>query len=175
MRREARAPAGVRAAGPADAKELAGLMRAFYAEAGLDLDEDRAATAFRGLLADPRLGRVWLIEGAGAAAVSSEKTAPVQSADGYVVVTFAFAMEYGGTVAVLDDSFVRPEARGEGLGSAALAAVRRACEDLGVRALRVEVGDDNAAALAVYRSTGFEPLAGHAVMALSLSSPLHQR
>jgi GNAT superfamily N-acetyltransferase len=164
-----------------DAPELAGLMRAFYAEAGLDLDEERAASAFRGQLADSRLGRVWLIERAGAvpaggaAAVPRDKPALPRPADGYVVATFVYAMEYGGTVAVLDDFFVRPEARGEGLGKAALAAVRRACEDLGVRALRVEAGEDNAAALAVYRSAGFEPLAGRAVMALSLAPPLHER
>lgn len=94
---------------------------------------------------------------------------------GYIVVTFVFAMEYGGTVAAVDDFYVRPEARGEGLGKAALAAPRRACEDLGARALRVEVGEDNAPARAVYRSAGFEPLAGHAVMALPLAPPLHAR
>ena len=171
----------VREAGQADAAELAGLMRAFYAEAGLRLDEDRAAAGFRELLADSRLGRVWLVEREGEAAAgevtaaSPDEPAPVPTADGYVVVTFVFAMEYGGTVAVVDDFFVRPEARGEGLGKAALAAVRRACDDLGVRALRVEVGDDDQAALAVYRSAGFKPLGGRALMALRLAPPLHEQ
>jgi hypothetical protein len=39
----------------------------------------------------------------------------------------------------------------------------------------VEVGEGNAAALAVYRSAGFERLAGHALMALPLAPPLHER
>jgi GNAT superfamily N-acetyltransferase len=153
----------LREAGQADVPELAGLMRAFYAESGFALDDEQAAAGFRALLADARLGRVWLIEkGAGAAA-------------GYIVVTFVFAMEYGGVSAVVDDFYVRPEARGEGLGKAALAAARRACADLGLRAMRVEVGSDNLVARAVYRSAGFEPLPGHGLMAAPLTPPAHDR
>lgn len=153
----------MREAGQADVPELAGLMRAFYAESGFELDEEQAAAGFRALLADARLGRVWLIEqGSGAAA-------------GYVVVTFVFAMEYGGMAAVVDDLYMRPEARGEGLGKAALAATRRACEDLGLRAMRVEVGVDNLVAQAVYRSAGFEALPDHGLMAAPLAPPAHER
>ena len=78
-------------------------------------------------------------------------------------------MEYGGITAVVDDFYVRPEARGEGLGKAALAAARRACEELGMRAMRVEVGMDNAAAQTVYRSAGFEALPGHGLMETTLA------
>ena len=154
----------MREAGQADVPELAGLMRAFYAESGFALDEEQAASGFKALLEDARLGRVWLIEqGAGVAAA------------GYIVVTFVFAMEYGGMTAVVDDFYVRPEARGEGLGKAALAAARRACRDLGMRAMRVEVGVDNLAAQAVYRSAGFEALPDHGLMAAPLASPAHER
>jgi ribosomal protein S18 acetylase RimI-like enzyme len=83
-------------------------------------------------------------------------------------------MEYGGLTAVVDDFYVRPEARGEGHGTAALAAVRRACAELGVRALRVEVGVDNLAAQAVYRSAGFELLPDHTLMAAPLAPPAHR-
>lgn len=164
----------MREAGRPDVPELAGLMRAFYAESGLTLDERVAADAFSALLTDARLGRVWLIERQGGAGGPSVPSAARCVVVGYVVVTFAFAMEHGGTVGVVDDLYVRPEARGEGLGKAALAAVRRACEALGLRALRVEVGDDPVA-LAVYRSAGFAPLEGHALMALPLAPPLHER
>jgi len=81
--------------------------------------------------------------------------------------------EAAGYIVVIDDFYVRPEARGEGLGTAALAEVRRACEGLGVRALRVEVGADNAVAQAVYRSAGLEPLPGHELMQLALAPPSH--
>jgi GNAT superfamily N-acetyltransferase len=136
-------------------------MREFYAESGFTLVEERAAAAFGTLVTQPELGRIWLIERDGRPA-------------GYIVITLVFAMEHGGMAAVIDDFFVRPEERGEGLGTAALAAVRRACEHLGVRALRVEVGEDNAVARAVYRSAGLELLPGHALMQAALAPPSHE-
>lgn len=151
----------MREAGPGDVPALAGLMRAFYAESGYVLAEARAAAAFRELLERPDRGRVWLIGLRGEAA-------------GYVVVTFVFAMGHGGLAAVVDDFYVRPEARGEGLGKGALAAARRVCQELGVRALRVEVGADNAVARAAYRGAGFVLLPGHDVMQLALAPPAHE-
>jgi ribosomal protein S18 acetylase RimI-like enzyme len=151
----------VREAGRGDVQTLVGLMRDFSAESGYTLNEPPAAAAFETLLARPELGRIWLVEREGEAA-------------GYIVITFVFAMEHGGLTAVVDDFYVRPEARGQGLGKAALAAVRRACGDLGLLAKRVEVGVDNARAQAVYRSAGFEPLRGHALMQVSLAPPLQQ-
>jgi ribosomal protein S18 acetylase RimI-like enzyme len=142
-----------------DLQELLDLMTDFYAEAGYVLDRTRAEEAFTALLADARLGRVWLIE-QGPAAV------------GYVVATFVFALEHGGVIAVVDDFYIRPAFRGAGLGTAALAEVRRACAALGVRAIRVEVGRDNAVAQAVYRRVGFEA-ADRLLMTLSLADPAH--
>jgi ribosomal protein S18 acetylase RimI-like enzyme len=141
----------VREAGQSDVVTLAGLMRDFHAESGYDLETSRAARAFEALLARPDLGRVLVAERGGVVA-------------GYIVVTFVFTMDEAGLAAVIDDFYVRPEARGEGLGKATLAAARRVCRDLGIGALRVEVGADNARAQAVYRSAGFELLPGHAVM-----------
>jgi GNAT superfamily N-acetyltransferase len=156
----------LREARQADVPELTGLMRAFYAESGFVLDEERARAGFEALLADARLGRVWLI---GREASKAGAGAGV----GYIVVTFVFAMEYGGLAATVDDFFVRPEARGEGLGKAALAEVRRVCTGLGMRALRVEVGVDNLVARAAYRSAGFESLPDRGVMAAPLAPPTH--
>ena len=142
-----------------DVPKLLDLMADFYAESGYVLDRIHAAEGFTALLADDRLGRVWLIE-QGSEAV------------GDVVVTFVFAMEYGGVTAVVDDFYVRPAFRGAGLGSSALAEARRACAELGMRAMRVEVGLDNAVAQAVYRHIGFEAV-DHQLMALPLAGPTH--
>ena len=149
----------MRSAGADDLETLVRLMAEFYAESGYVLDRPHAADAFAALLADARLGRVWLVE-QDAAAV------------GYIAVTLVFAMEYGGLTAVVDDFYVRPESRGAGLGTAALAEVRRACADLGARAMRVEVGGDNVVARAVYRSAGFADV-DHQLMTLALAAPTH--
>jgi ribosomal protein S18 acetylase RimI-like enzyme len=155
------ADGAMREAGQGDVATLVGLMREFYAESGYVLVEPQATAAFEALMARPESGRIWLAEPDGE---------PV----GYVVVTFVFAMEHGGLAAVVDDFYVRPKARGEGVGKAALAAVRRACEALGARAMRVEVGVNNVRAQAVYRSAGFEPFPDRALMQVSLAPPSHE-
>ena len=143
-----------------DTQTLVDLMAEFYAESGFVLDRRRAAAAFSALLGDPRLGRVWLIEREAAIA-------------GYVVLTFVFAMEYGGLTAVVDDFYVRPAFRGADAGTAALAEVRDRCTELGVRAMSVEVGDGNAVAQSAYRRTGFV-MTDRRLMKLSLAAPTHE-
>src|SRR5687767_13260860 len=54
---------------------LVALMTEFYSEAGTPLDSSRAVAAFATLLADDRLGHVWLIQAG-------------KNDVGYVVVTF---------------------------------------------------------------------------------------
>ena len=61
-----------------------------------------------------------------------------------------------------------------GWRKAAVAAARRACEELGVRAIRVEVGAENAVAGAVYRSAGFTEQKDHRLMTLPLAAPSHR-
>ena len=94
-----------------DTPRLVALMTEFYAETATPLDLTRAAAAFEALLADDRLGKVWLIQ-AGNDDV------------GYVVITFSHSMEFGGRNAFLDDLFIQSAYRGAGLGTAALAEVR---------------------------------------------------
>jgi ribosomal protein S18 acetylase RimI-like enzyme len=144
----------------ADIPILIDLMAEFDAEADYVLNRDRARVAFEALLGDPALGRIWLVESDSAVV-------------GYAVVTFIFAMEYGGIAAFLDDFFIRPAFRDRGLGTSALADIRESVRALGVRAMFVEVGADNDRALAVYRRTGFE-MTERRLMALPLQPPTHE-
>ena len=144
-----------------DVATLVELMAEFYAESDYVLDRVQAASAFAALLSNRGLGRVWLVEQAGAHV-------------GYAVVTFVFGMEYGGHMAFVDDFFVRPTFRDSGLGTAALAAARDACSLLGLRAMSVEVAGDNDPALAVYRRAGFE-MTDRRLMVLALAAPTHEQ
>lgn len=167
-----------------DVEKLVELMAAFYEESGYALDRPRAGAAFAALLNDPRLGRIWLIQqdsagvgqDPGGAAPGSADSARGSADAGYVVVTFVFAMEHGGIMAIVDDFFIRPASRGMGLGTATLAEVRTFCAGLGVRAMMVEVDPENVAAQAVYRHAGFETndrqLMTLRLAAIDVSSPL---
>lgn len=149
----------MRRASSADIPQLVDFMAEFYAEAGYPLNRAHAAQAFAALLADERLGYVWFIQ--------------AQNEDvGYVVLTLRFGMEYGGLMACLDDLFVRAAFRNAGLSTAALTEVRTFCHQLGIRALTVEVGSDNAPAQTVYRRTGFVET-DRQLLTLQLADPTH--
>ena len=150
----------VRPADPADVPQLVALMAAFYAESDFPLPADAAARAFEQLLADPRLGRVWILERDGEPA-------------GHVVLTVGYSMEFGGLRGFVDDLFVLREHRGHGLGAAALAEVRRTCLDLGVRALAVEVGPENDVARRLYQRAGFED-SGRLLLTAPLAAAVHE-
>ena len=149
----------LRAARVDDVPLLVELMREFYAESQYALDAERAETVFAQLLSDDRLGRVWIVEAD-------------RSAVGYVVLTFVFSMEYGGLNAVVDDLFIRPGYRHQGLGRAALAQVIESCRSQGVRALHLETEPANGAAMRLYRRAGFREN-GRQLMTLRLDTPLH--
>jgi GNAT superfamily N-acetyltransferase len=54
--------------------------------------------------------------------------------------------------------YVHPEARGRGLGRAVLGALEDAARELGYETLRLETGDHQPEALALYSSAGFEAM-----------------
>ena len=150
---------GVRPAVREDVAELVSLMIEFYAEANYALARETAERTFLALMGAPDSGQVWILESDGNPA-------------GYVVLTVAFSMEYGGLRGFVDDLFVRKGYRSRGLGGAALAEVKRSCADRGVRALLVETGPANDAALRVYGNAGFRDT-GRALLVQPLAAPVH--
>jgi ribosomal protein S18 acetylase RimI-like enzyme len=134
--------ASFRCAGEADFDALSVLVGEFHAESGYAFDVARVREALRALLADPALGRVWLVYSAGSLA-------------GYGALTLGWSLEWGGRDAFVDEIFLRPAFRGRGLGAATLARLEVGARELGVRALHLEVEHDNAPARRLYRRRGF--------------------
>ena len=150
----------MRIATPADVPQLLELMTAFYAESGYELDRTNAQHAFETLIADSRLGFVWLLE------VDGQTV-------GHLVLTLKFAMEYGGLSACLDDLFALKAFRNKGLSQAALEELRGFCRERSICAVTVEVGTENPAAQRVYRRAGFVELEGRQLLGLALAAPSH--
>src|SRR5215472_290472 len=90
-------------AGAGDAETLLQLARAFHAEDGHPLDA-AGEQAIREIVAGEPLARAWLLRRGGKAA-------------GYVVITIGYSVEYGGRDGFIDDFYLVPEARGEGLAA----------------------------------------------------------
>ncbi len=113
-----------------------------YASEAITFDLAAARAPTEWLLSHPEAGAMWLIEAEG------------QSA-GYLVLTVCASLEFQGRFALLDELYVDQPFRGRGLGSQAVEFAAQWTRSQGMRALRLEVADDNAAALALYRKSGF--------------------
>jgi diamine N-acetyltransferase len=132
-----------RPARPDDLPVVQRLMQRFYRETDTPFQAEAAGRALAALLADPSLGRIFLIEAG-------------REPAGYVVLTLGFSLEFLGRDAFVDELFVTPEHRGRGLGLAAIRFLEKVAAQLAVAALHLEVGPDNEAALGLYRRAGFE-------------------
>jgi len=132
-----------RLAGEADLETLIEFMRQFYAIDAYPFDESVARRALREFLGEPLFGRAWLIE---------VDAAPM----GYLVLTLGYSLEYHGRDAFIDELFVEPSSRHQGIGKRAMQFAEAACRELGVHALHLEVERHNLAAQELYRQSGFE-------------------
>lgn len=146
-------PGGVRLrrATSDDVDTLLPMMRDFNRFEGISIDDDQLVPALAVLLADASIGAVWLLESPGAEGDGGGDPGVA----GYAVVTFGFDLEWGGRDAWLTELWVTTEARGEGLGRAALMAVEREVAVLGAKALHLMVRHENTRARELYRSAGF--------------------
>ena len=125
----------------ADLPLLEGFVRAYYLEDGHMFREDRQPAALAALVAAEPLCRSWLIR---------LEARPV----GYVVLALTFSVEAGGREACVDELYLVPEVRNQGLGSRALALVEAEARDLGVRRIFLEVQRGNRV-IGLYRRAGY--------------------
>lgn len=132
----------LRLATPADQSPLFELVRAFYAESGYPLDDAAARRALGQILADASFGRVLLASQHG-------------EVQGYLILAFGFSIEYRGRDAIIDELYVRPEARRSGIARALLDELERASPGWDVHALHLEVEGDNTEAEGLYRRRGY--------------------
>ncbi len=117
------------------------LMQQLYADTGMPWSPRTAENSLEELLRTPEKGGAWLIR---------MDAIPV----GYFVLTLAFSLEFGGVFALLDELYVVPESRGQGIGSAALRFIEEQCRELGAATLRLETGTENTSALRFYERHG---------------------
>ncbi len=122
--------------------QLVRLMREFYEAEKLTFNEEVATLALRKTLLDPSLGSAYL--------VLLEKEVV-----GYFVLTYAFSLEFHGKFALLDELYVREAYRKQKLGKAVIEFCEDICRKMGIKALRLEVSQENTLAQKLYRAMSF--------------------
>jgi ribosomal protein S18 acetylase RimI-like enzyme len=125
-----------------DVSTVVDLQQEFYAAGGYPFDRGVAERAVRELVSDRSRGRLFIIEDQGKVV-------------GYLAVTFGFTLEFGGRDAFIDELYVTPSARGQGLGTKALGLAEEACREDGIRAIHLEVEFKNESAKRLYAKHGY--------------------
>lgn len=81
-----------------------------------------------------------------------------EKACGYALLSKKYSHEAGGLELWLEELYLRPEARNQGLGSEFFDFLRRYGASLGARRLRLEVEEENTGAMRLYARMGFKAL-----------------
>jgi GNAT superfamily N-acetyltransferase len=110
-------------------------------------DAGKIATLLSRVVADPSLGQAWL-------AIAGNQ------AVGYLLAVYVFSLEHRGLTAEIDELFVVPAYRGQGLGGRLLEVAEHGFRIRGCTNVFLQVGRDNEQARAFYRSRGFSDRIG---------------
>jgi GNAT superfamily N-acetyltransferase len=140
--------AEMRIASVGDIEGVLPMMADFYAFERLPYDEARSRRLLWELLADPQLGRLIVFE-------SGEDLL------GYMVLGFGFSLEFGGRDVFVDEFYVGPDHRGQGIGSAALEFAVNLCRETGIRAMHLEADYFNERAHLFYQRMHFRDHTRH--------------
>jgi GNAT superfamily N-acetyltransferase len=126
---------------PADGAAILNLAQAFHNEDGHPLSS-QGERALEYLLADQSQGLVFRIEGPAGLI-------------GYAVLCFGYSVELGGRDVFLDDLYLIPSERGQGLGQSVMDALIGFAWEAGCAAMHLEVVAGNRAEN-FYRRLGFQ-------------------
>lgn len=111
--------------------------------------------ALRYLLSHAEFGGIWLIYRAGQLA-------------GYIAICRGFSIEFEGFDAFVDEFYILPPFRGQGLGRQVLEHIQVEARRLDIRALHLEVARDNQRARRLYASAGFAAREQYFLMSASI-------
>lgn len=126
-----------------DLPQLLEWMRQNYTADRIEFNPDVARSAWLEVLNHEELGRAWIIE-----------YGKLQV--GYAVLSFGFSLQYKGRDAYLDELYIGPDFRDQGIGKAAMNFLEDYCRSQGIQAIHLEVSRQNVRAQNLYRKVGFQ-------------------
>lgn len=134
-----------RLAAPDDQPALLRMMRSLAEQepGSYFFNEPVVSAALRKFLADASLGHAWIF---------LDNETPV----GYIVLTFGYSFEFHGRDAFIDELYIEPQYRRQGIGRRAMQFVEERAREFGVNAIHLEVDEGNDAAEELYRRVGYD-------------------
>jgi GNAT superfamily N-acetyltransferase len=141
----------IRSALTSDVPRLVSLVRRYWEFEGIGgFDALHIELLLQRLTAQQTLGEVW---------VAADESA----LSGYLVVVYVLSLEHQGLMAEIDEFFVLPEARSQGLGSQLLRAAEARLKQRGCVRLQLQLAAKNAASRLFYERRGYHSRAGYSL------------
>lgn len=145
-------PPKVRRAQLSDVADIAALVARYWEfERIAGFERARTKKHLTVLMSLPERGACWVAESAGAIA-------------GYLIAVYVFSLEHGGTMAEIDELFVRPELRCDGTGSALLVESEREMRSAGLVRVQLQLGVTNDRARGFYERHGYRRRSGYELL-----------
>ncbi len=138
-----------------DLEILLPFVRAFHEFENLHITEEQRKSSVTALLTNLELGRIWLIY---------YDRQPV----GYIALCLGYSIEFAGKDAFIDEFYIKPEFRGQGLGKQTLEFIKIAAKELDVRAIHLEVARTNTNAHKLYDRANFKVREKYVLMSVNL-------
>jgi GNAT superfamily N-acetyltransferase len=133
----------IRIASEHDVPALVGLVEQYWSFEHIPgFDRPRIERLLREALSAEARARCWLAEQGG-------------ELGGYLLAVLVFSLEHGGLMAEIDELFVAPAFREQGLGAALLSHAERVLQERGVRRVQLQLGSANARARDFYAARGY--------------------
>ncbi len=126
-----------------DLERVLPMIKAYHAFENIESDEAHRISAVTPLLEGSPHGAIWFI---------GPKMAPV----GYVAVSFGWSIEMGGMDGFIDEFWIREKVRGRGMGGEAMSALLKTLKAANVKAMHLEVNQENLRAQTLYQRLGFQ-------------------
>jgi GNAT superfamily N-acetyltransferase len=142
----------IRTAVASDVPPLLSLLRRYREFEGLaGFDALRLELLLQRLVGSTGLGQVFVAAGE-------------EELCGYLALVHVLSLEHGGLMAEIDEFFVLPGARAQGVGGQLLAAAEQALRERGCVRLQLQLGVANTAARGFYERRGFGDRAGYQLL-----------
>jgi ribosomal protein S18 acetylase RimI-like enzyme len=119
------------------------MMTDFHSDDRIPWHPGEAQRTICELLANEAYGTLWLVEVDG-------------QSIGFLVLTFGFSLEFHGRDAFVDEFYIRPDFRGQGIGAKALHQMVGYCTRHGIRTVHLEVEHSNPRVRGLYERAGFQ-------------------
>jgi GNAT superfamily N-acetyltransferase len=149
----------IRNASPHDMAALVGLVEQYWSFENIaGFDAARVESLLHAALFADGRARCWLAEQAG-------------EVGGYLLAVLVFSLEHGGMMAEIDEFFVSPAFRRQGVGAALLRTAENVLQESGMRRVQLQLGSSNASARDFYAARGYGRRAGFELWDKALPPP----